>query len=253
MNEDRSDREVWIGIGGLAPIGVAMLLVGLRDVMLNANVAIVLTLVVVAVAAAGGRQAGVVAAVSSALSFNFFHTRPYLRLRIASGDDVETTLLLLAVGLAVGHLASRERQARRTARASRGEITRIHRVAELAAKGDSPAAVILAAQGELTELLRLQSCRFEAPPFTSAPVTLQRGGAMPMQQYRRLHPEGLELAAEGVALEVLGRGQVVGRFLLDPLPGTGVSLEERVVAVAIADLVGSVLAPPIRSTGNGHG
>ena len=252
MKDDNGDRELWIGIGGLLPIGVAMLLVGLRDVMLNANVAIVLTLVVVAVAAAGGRQAGVVAAVSSALSFEFFHTRPYLQLRIASGDDVETTLLLLAVGLAVGHLASRERRARRFAEASSGEIRRIHRVAESAAKGDDPADVILAAQGELTELLRLQDCRFEAPPFTTVAETLQRSGVVRSHEYRP-HRQGLELAAGGVALEVLGRGQVVGRFLLEPSPGTGVSLEERVVAVAIADLVGSVLVPPIRPKGNGNG
>lgn len=252
MNEDRVERGFWIGLGGLLPIGVAMLLVSLRDVMLNANVAIVLTLVVVAVAAAGGRQAGVVAAVSSALSFDFFHTRPYLQLRIASGDDVETTLLLLAVGLAVGHLASRERRARRLAKASSGEIRRIYRVAELAAKGDDPADVILAAQSELIELLRLRDCRFEAPPFASAHETLQRSGVMRTQAYR-LHRQGFELAADGVALEVLGRGHVVGRFVLEPLPGTGVSLEERVVAVAMADLVGSVLAPPIRSKEDGNG
>jgi len=252
MTDDRGQGELWIGIGGLLPIGVAMLLVSLRDRMLNANVAIVLTLVVVAVAATGGRQAGVVAAVSSALSFDFFHTRPYLQLRIASGNDVETTVLLLAVGLAVGHLASRERRARAIAEASSGEIRRIHRVAESAAKGDDPADVILAAQGELTELLRLRGCRFEAPPFASAPEMLQRSGVIPRHEYR-LHREGLELATDGVALEVLGRGRTVGRFLMEPSPGTGVSLEERVVAVAIADLVGSVLAPPIRSKGNGIG
>lgn len=252
MNEDSGERGLWVGLGGLLPIGVAMLLVGLRDVMLNANVAIVLTLVVVAVAAAGGRQAGVVAAVSSALSFDFFHTRPYLQLRIASSDDVETTLLLLAVGLAVGHLAARERRARQFAKASTGEIRRIHRIAESAAKGDDPADVILAAQGELTELLRLRDCRFEAPPFASDPDTLQRSGVVRSHDYR-LHRQGLELAPAGVALEVLSRGQIVGRFMLEPSPGTGVSLEERVVAVAIADLVGSVLAPPTRLKGNGIG
>ena len=46
---------------------------------------------------------------SAALSFNFFHTVPYLTLEIDSADDVETTLLLLAVGLAVGQLASYRR------------------------------------------------------------------------------------------------------------------------------------------------
>ena len=90
--------------------------------MLNANVALVLVLVVVLAAVGGGRTAGAVAAVSAALSFNFFHTVPYLTLEIDSADDVETTLLLLAVGLAVGQLASYRRhpvRARRKRRPTR--------------------------------------------------------------------------------------------------------------------------------------
>lgn len=252
MNEDSGERGFWIGIGGIAPIIVAMVLVGLRDVMLNANVAIVLTLVVVAVAAGGGREAGMVAAVMSALSFNFFHTRPYLELRIASGDDIETTLLLLAVGLAVGQLAARERRARRFAQSSRGEIQRIHRVADSAATGADPADVIMSAQAELTDLLRLRNCRFEAPPFRLQLTTLDRSGLFPTTEHR-LQRGGFELPADGVALPVMGRGQVLGRFTLEPTPGTGVSLEERVVAVAIADLVGGVLAAPSRQKGNGRG
>jgi Domain of unknown function (DUF4118)/Transcriptional regulatory protein, C terminal len=195
MNEDSGERGFWIGIGGIAPIIVAMLLVGLGDVMRNANVAIVLTLVVVAVAAGGGRETGIVAAVSAALSFNFFHTRPYLKLTIASGDDVETTLLLLAVGLAVGQLAARERRARRFAQSSRGEIQRIHRVADSAATGDDPGDVILAAQAELTDLLRLRTCRFEAPPFRQQLPTLDRSGVVPTTEHR-LQRGGFELLQE---------------------------------------------------------
>ena len=97
---------LWVALGGAAPIVVAAALVALRDHLLNANVALVLVLVVVLAAVGGGRSAGAVAAVSAALSFNFFHTVPYLTLEIDSADDVETTLLLLAVGLAVGQLAS---------------------------------------------------------------------------------------------------------------------------------------------------
>ena len=113
-NEARSSRMLWVAIGGAAPIGVAAALVSLRDHMLNANVALVLVLVVVLAAVGGGRSAGAVAAVSAALSFNFFHTMPYLTLEINSRDDVETTLLLLAVGLAVGQLASYRRHPSRS-------------------------------------------------------------------------------------------------------------------------------------------
>lgn len=236
-----SSRPLWIAIGATAPVAAAVALIALRDVMRNANVALVLVVVVVAVAVVGGREAGAAAAVSSALSFDFFHTLPYLRLRIASGDDIETTVLLLAVGLVVGHLAASERRARRLAEASRGEIRRIYRVAAQGANGDDAADVILATQAELTELLRLRSCRFEAPPFSQRLQRVERSGVLSLRDYK-LRREGFELPAGGIELPVLGRGNVLGRFVLEPMPGSGVSLEERVVAVALADQVGAVLA-----------
>ena len=54
-------------IGGLAPIAVAAVLVPLRDDVLTANLALVFVLVVVIAAAVGGRGAGALAAVISAL------------------------------------------------------------------------------------------------------------------------------------------------------------------------------------------
>ena len=56
----------------------------------------------------------------------------------------------------------------------------------------------------------------------------------------------VELPAEGIALPVLSRGQIVGRFILDFGPGAGATLEQRVVAIALADQVGASLAvyPP---------
>ena len=54
---------------------------------------------------------------------------------------------------------------------------------------------------------------------------------------------GFELPADGVELPVLARGQHIGRFVLVPTPGQAVSLEERLVAVAIADQVAAVWIP----------
>ena len=42
---------------------------------------------------------------------------------------------------------------------------------------------------------------------------------------------------EGVEIPVLARGHEIGHFVLVPTPGVGTSLEERIVAVAIADQV----------------
>jgi hypothetical protein len=246
-------RDVGMVFGGLAPIAVAAVLVGVRDHIQNANVALILVIVVVAAAAIGGRAAGACAAVVAALSFDFFHTQPYLRLTIDTADDVETTVLLLVVGLLVGNLAAGAMRARASAAESNLEIRRIHRVAERAARGDDATQVLLAAQDELVDLLRLRSCRFEAQPFLTALPRLERTGDLDARVWR-FRDGGFELPAEGVELPVHGRGHQLGRFVLEPTAGVGVSLEQRVVAVALADQVGAALAAP-RTTrrGNGHG
>lgn len=76
-------------------MGVAGLLVGVRGEILNANVVLVLVVVLTAALTLGGRGPGMATAVVAAMSFDFFHTRPYLSLNISSQDDVETAGLLL--------------------------------------------------------------------------------------------------------------------------------------------------------------
>ncbi|MGH9119771.1 MAG: hypothetical protein ACRD0A_18425 [Acidimicrobiales bacterium] len=137
------------------------------------------------------------------------------------------------------------------AEAGRSEIASIHRVAEMAAQGREAADVIAAAQQELTELLGLRNCRFEAPPFSLPRPRLERSGTISGQTHRRVAGRGFELPEEGVELPVLAHGQRVGRFVLDPSSGAGVTLEQRVVAVAIADQVGAALsAGPVRHGDN---
>ena len=232
-----------MALGGLAPIVIALVLVGVRAHIQNANVALILVVVVVTAASIGGRAAGATSAVVAAASFDFFHTQPYLRLRIDSADDVETTLLLLAVGLLVGHITAGAMRARASAAESSLEIRRIHRVAERAARGEDAAHVLEAAQGELIELLTLQSCRFEAQPILLALPRMERSGQLDTKVWR-FRDGGFELPEEGVELPVYGRGQQLGRFVLEPTAGVGVTLEQRVVAVAIADQVGAALAAP---------
>jgi Domain of unknown function (DUF4118) len=220
-------------------------LVSVRDAVGNTNVALALVLVVLVAALTGGRTAGAVAAVSSVLAFDFFHTQPYLSLTTDSKDDLVTTLLLLPIGLIVGTVAARARTARRQAAASRDQMHRVHRLAELTASGADSAAVLDRAQQELTELLGLATSRFEAPPYERELPVLDRGGAVEVTRHRYTL-DGFELPHEGVALPVLSRGRPVGRFVLVPKPGTGVSLERRIVAVALADQAGAALSPAER-------
>lgn len=233
---------VGYAIGGLGSVAVAAALVPVREDIVGATGALVLVLVVVLAAIAGGRGAGAFAAVAAALSFDFFLTRPYLALRIDSADDVETTIVLLVIGLVVGQIVVLARRARAAARRTSSEIERLHRVAEQAATGTSADDLVLAVAAELTALLSLRDCRFVRPPYGPPLPRLERNGAVTGVTVRRFAGDEFALPEEGVDLPVLGRGREVGRFVLDPDPDAGASLEERVVAVALSDQLGGVLA-----------
>ena len=94
------------------PPGVAGLLVPFRTSFPNTDGALVLVAVIVAIAANGHRIAGLLAAASAAVWFDFLLTRPYERLTITGRGDIETTALLLLVGAAVTELAVRGRRQR---------------------------------------------------------------------------------------------------------------------------------------------
>jgi hypothetical protein len=251
VNPDRAPVALGVLVGGIGPIVVAAALVPFRDSIESSSVALVLVVVVVLGAMLGGRPIGALAALSAALSFDFFFTVPFLSLTIDSADDIETTLLLLVVALIVGQLASRAARSREAAEAGRSEIASIHRIADMAAQGRSGDEVIAAARQELTGLLGLARCQFEPAPFGLPRPRLERSGAMSGQIHFRAAGRGFELPDEGAELPVLSHGQQVGRFLLDPTPGVGVTLEQRVVAVAIADQVGAALAVERAGTDRG--
>ena len=93
------DRDRLAVVAALVvPIVAAALLALRRDSFANTNAALVLVLVIVAVGANGDRLAGVLAALSAGLSFDFFLTKPYGHFAITERADAETTILLLAVG-----------------------------------------------------------------------------------------------------------------------------------------------------------
>jgi len=108
-----------VAVALAAPGATCVILAALRNVLPNANAALVLALVVVAVAAVGHRPSGLVAALSSAVWFDFFLTEPYYDFTIADRDDIETAVLLTLVGLAVTEIALWGR--RHQSRASRRE------------------------------------------------------------------------------------------------------------------------------------
>jgi hypothetical protein len=100
------------------------------------NVALGYLLVVVVAAAVGGRAAGLTAALSAALSYDFFLTTPYHTLRIDSLSQVITVALLFGTGL-VASLAGRARRRQTVAADTQAGIIRLlYTITRAAAAGE---------------------------------------------------------------------------------------------------------------------
>jgi K+-sensing histidine kinase KdpD len=224
----------------VAAVAMAAALVPLRNRVANTNIALILVAAVVAVAATRGRPVGLAAAVAAALSFDFFHTRPYESLSITRRPDVETAVLLLVVGLIVGELSSRSTRHRTDADRFGSDIARMHAVAELVSAGESASDVIVAVRNELRDLLFLKECAFVRDFATRPRPRMERDGEV-MMAGLRWGVSRMGLPGKEVDLIVHGRGRPLGRFVLVPSPGVPVSWDRRLVAVALADQVGAAL------------
>ncbi len=238
---DRANALVGVAVGALGPIVVALILVPVRTELDNANLALILVLVVVIAAIIGGRRAGATAAIVATLSFDFFLTQPYLSLKIETSDDLETALILLGVGLLVGAVASRGRRSERERERAADAIARVHRVADQIARGASIDEVVDSVTHELRTLLALQDCWLEFPPFVYVMPRLERGGSIEGSEHHWFGG-GVALAEDGVELAVLERGLPIARIVLIGDPEHSVTIEERVVAVALSDQLGVALA-----------
>jgi K+-sensing histidine kinase KdpD len=216
-------------------------LVSVRDHFAQVNVVLILVLFVLLGAVVGGRVAGAVSAVVASISYDFFHTLPYNSLKIDRAADIETTILLLAVGLIIGEIVVRADRIRNAIGGTRRELSGLHRVARLAADGETADDVISAVCAELTETLGLTRCFYETSPFAGTYARLEQTGSITGTNVVQYTKHGFELPHGGVELPVLVNDQIVGRFVLVPTPGHGVTVDRRMVAVALADQVSVVL------------
>jgi K+-sensing histidine kinase KdpD len=226
----------------LLPLAASLVLVPFRDHFANAAAALVLAGVVVGVAAFGNRKGGWIASISSCVWFDFFLTRPYERFSISAAHDIETTLALLVVGFAVTEIAVRSHQHFAVAMAEGNYLALIHDVSELVAYGAPAAAVIEAARQELLELLDLQGCRFETRPHSAVRPQLLRSGEVELADARfDVQRDGLP--AGETELVVQSQDHEFGHFVLVAGGGgSAISIEQRVVAIVLADQVGATLA-----------
>ena len=232
--------RIAVVLGLLVPLAVCAVLAPFRQSVPNTDAALILVAAVVGVAANGHRVAGLVAAVSAAVWFDFLLTAPYQRFSITSREDIETAVLLMIVGAAVTELAVRGRRSRILAQTDAAYLDAFESTFARVEAGDDAGQLTVHVAGVLTALLGLRECRFEA----------DRYGGMP-----RLHADGRlklgdrewDLDQHGmpdrdVELLVMLHGRPHGRFVLSPVPGVIPSLTARRCASVLVGQLAAVLA-----------
>ena len=228
--------------GLLAPLVLAAVLVPFRTSFANTDAALALLLIVVAVAAAGYRPAGYLAAVSAAVWFDFFLTRPYETFDMSRATDIETTILLLLIGFAVTEIAVWGHRQHLVASRRSGYLDGIKDAARAVAEGDSPSALVDSVSGRLVQLLSLRSCQFQyGVAGLGGPARIDHQGVVlaggrPWDVENEGFPPGT-----GVELLVESGGLLRGRYLMQPDPDARPAREQLLVAVAFADQVGAAL------------
>jgi K+-sensing histidine kinase KdpD len=238
------DRDLVTLCAGLAvPLAVGAVLAPFRATLPAVDAALCLVLVVVAVAAGGKRAGGYLAAVSAAAWFDFFFTTPYDQFVIDNRDEIETTVLLLAIGIAVTEIAVWGRRQHLAASRRAGYLDGVRAAAQAVAAGDSPAALTERVSQELSTVLSLRACRFQAGMAgIGEPARLQQDGQVTVP--RRSWDADRDGLPQNIDTELLAEsgGLLQGRFLMRAGPGSHPTREQRLVAIALADQVAAALA-----------
>src|SRR6476661_6750077 len=107
--EDGSDF-VGLAVGVLGALALSVAMLPLRGHLHNDNMALALVVPVLLAGVLGGRWAGAFSAGVAALCFDFFFTQPYLSLRIASGNDIASGVVLVIVALIAAEIGIRARR-----------------------------------------------------------------------------------------------------------------------------------------------
>jgi K+-sensing histidine kinase KdpD len=242
-SELQAHRPLVVCVAALLPIAACAVLTLSRDSVANTNAALGLVLLIVAAASTGIRSAGLVAALSSAASFDFFLTEPYNRFTITDRTDIETAVLLMLVGAAVTEIALWGR--RQQARASReqGYLDGVLKTAATVGVGRSSTdSLIEHVREQIVEVLQIDRCRFD-PGTSSTLATIDNDGTVAYNaRPYNVNRSGLPTDTE-IALVVQSRGVVRGRFLLTSTSSVVRPTQEQLrVAVALANQVGAALA-----------
>jgi len=219
------------------PLATAGLLFLLRSLIGGSSAALILVLVVVAMAATGDRVSGALAALSSAIGFDFFVASPRLDFDIDDVADVEMAILLLLVGIAVSELALRGRRQQAAASERSGYLSGVLESAELAARGIPISDAIPTVAGHIWRTLGAERVTYEQGVPHRDCAIIQRDGTV------TLEGDPLDVTRDGLpadrntAVLVVQQERVVGHFLVAPAKRERPRPEQLRVAVLLADQI----------------
>ena len=237
-----SQRRPWvIAVAAAVPLALCAAIGTAPDSVPDASAAVALVVVIVAASATGVRAAGLAAAVSSAVWFDFFLTQPYRSLAIDSAEDVEVAVLLLVVGFAVTELALWGQRQRADVGRQRGYLDGVMATAESVAVESDLATVTAAVAARIREVLDLDRCEFVVSPSLPGGPVLERDGSV-TRGGTLLDVDRSGLPVDRVVLLPVHRGSATcGYFELTSASHVArPTRDQRRVAVLLADQVAAL-------------
>ena len=213
-----SDRLFYLGVGPIAAILLGVALMPFREVTVASNFTFAFLALTMVAGELGGHGPALATALVSALSLDFFLTRPYLHLAIHDKDDVIAFLGLALCGLLAAALGSprRERlvadrqlrllQAALLEGASAGAVdSGLQPLVDAAREAFPLAAIAVRDAGG-----RLLASGGSAGEAASAPATVGSAAALAVVAERWDWGEGAPLPAAGVRLPLVAAARQVG-------------------------------------------
>ena len=217
MQED-ADRLFYLGFGPITAILIGVGLMPLRGLTVASNFTFAFVALTIVAGELGGRGPALATALSSALSLDFFLTRPYLHLAIHDKDDVIAFLGLALCGVLAATLGSPRRErllasrrlallqaALREGTAAGPVDSGLQQIVDTA-RGAFPLAAIVVRDGGGRLLARSGSVGDAA----SAPAPAENPAALAATAERWDWREGAPLPATGVRLPLVAAARQVG-------------------------------------------
>lgn len=237
---ERHATEMWAAAAFLPPLLAGLASMG-RPVVVDSHAVLVLVLVVALISAVGPSAAGVGAAVTAAVAFDYFWTEPFGSLAIDDASDVITVALLLLVAVASGQLSMWVTRQQATAAQQRSYLAAVQTAVTTRSASEAPDDSLEAVCEAITAVLGVDRCRLVRG---GTPGTTRLGADGDVTQSGRT----LDVARRGlptddvIVLPVGGAAEATVRFEVSAASQVAhPTLEQRQVAALIARLVGAGL------------